>query len=77
MLATVLLTFCLLSAPDDCESVDPHVEKMGIVECMVMGQQIGAAYAEDHPKWAETRRFKGQQCQIGERPRFNRKDRDA
>ena len=77
MLVTTLLVFCLISSPDRCEDVNPLVDKMSIAECALAGQQIGVQWIAEHPKWADTRFFKGTKCQIGERPDKMGTERDA
>jgi hypothetical protein len=50
MIELVVLA-CLLREPGHCESHQLPMEPMGIVECMVTGQQHLASWLERHPGW--------------------------
>lgn len=65
MSVTVLLIFCLLASPDDCVLIDPGYEQVrSVTECLVIGSEIAAIYAAEHPAWSEVRKLRTIRCII-------------
>jgi hypothetical protein len=56
-MAVLLLKVCLASS---CEWVDPQLEEMPTITCLVLGQPLAAAYQQEHPKV----RISGWRCEV-------------
>ena len=65
MLVTISLVFCL-SGGVQCQTVRPDNDQyVGLAACAIAGQQLGAAYIEDHPR----RYLSAVRCTPGNPPR--------
>lgn len=54
----LVLTVCLVAAPDACHDERPPIMVISEQQCLIQGQQIAAEWIGDHPKWA----LKGWRC---------------
>jgi hypothetical protein len=60
---TLVLIVCLSGTPGACHEETPPVDLESPMACLIQGQQIGAQWIEEHPKW----RLGGWRCQFGPR----------
>ena len=50
----LVLIVCLSAEPATCREERPPIDAASAMACMVQGQQIAAAWVEEHPKWRLT-----------------------
>lgn len=62
MIATLILSVCLISDPSICEDVSPPLDP-GLF-CPVQGEIVVQAWLDEHPKWMR-KAGTGWKCQIG------------
>ena len=54
----LVLTVCLVAAPDACHDEQPPIAIISEFQCVLQGQQIAAEWVNDHPRWT----LKGWRC---------------
>ena len=55
MQSFLIIVACLVAQPDRCERIDPGLEAMSPMVCMIAGQQIAAAWQAEHPRYTVNR----------------------
>lgn len=60
----LVLVFCLMGTPTQCQEERPATEPLSLMSCMVGGQQAAQEWLNDHPKWMLAR----WRCEQGSRP---------
>jgi hypothetical protein len=63
MTAWIVLVVCVIGLPDRCKEVDGGVAE-SFVECLLHGEEVGAAWLDRHPGYGLT----GVRCYVGEKP---------
>ncbi len=51
----LVLVFCLMAAPSQCQEERPSTEPLSLMSCMIGGQQLAEQWLADHPKWMLSR----------------------
>jgi hypothetical protein len=62
------IIFCLVSAPQQCQTILSEPTESagaGLAQCAIQGQQFAAQWLEEHPKWFLYR----VRCTIGNAPK--------
>jgi len=58
----LVLVYCMVADASVCTESRPMFEdELTMISCMLTGQQAGAAYVREHPKW----QLSGYRCEIG------------
>jgi hypothetical protein len=63
-MAALVLVFCLVGSPTECQEQRPLLDDPSLQACFVAAQPIAAEWISEHANWT----LKGYRCEIG-RPR--------